>query len=100
VGALLGAPSALAGLAVFDRDFRRMSVWLPLVALFAAPFSVLAWLYDTDRISVNVQVFSMSVLALVTLWIAAIGHRMRRAARTTGKSDSIAAGPSRALETA
>jgi hypothetical protein len=98
-GALLGAPSALTGLAVFDRDFRKISVWLLFVVLFAAPFSVLAWLYDTARISINLPTFSFLVLVLVTIWIAAIGYRMR-AARTIRKSDSIAASPMRALETA
>jgi hypothetical protein len=65
-------------MAIFERAFRRVFVWLLLTLLFAGPYGLLIWAYDSSLISISDNVLSFSVLIIISLWFAAIGYHLRR----------------------
>ncbi|MGO9740731.1 MAG: hypothetical protein ACLPN5_04320, partial [Roseiarcus sp.] len=72
------APSALAGLAVFDRAFTRPWVWLLVVAVLDIPYAAVALLLENSG-KPNAQTTGEWLALLIAgLWVATIGYLMRR----------------------
>ena len=74
----LYAPCALAAIAIFEKSFRRVSLWLLLTFLFAGPYGLLIWAYDSSSISISENVLFSSFLTILLLWFTAVGYALRR----------------------
>jgi predicted membrane protein len=77
-GITLYAPCALTAMAIFEQAFRRVLVWLLLTFLFAGPYGLLIWAYDSLLISISEDVLGFSVLIIISVWFAAVGYQLRR----------------------
>ena len=86
MGATFYAPCVLAVLAIFEQTFRNVVVWLLFLALFAVPYTILVWLSDSSRISINPDVLSWLVITIVMVWTAAIGYWLQRARSGNGSA--------------
>jgi hypothetical protein len=76
--ATLYAPCALTAMAIFEQVFRRVLVWLLLSFLFAGPYGLLIWAYDSSSISISDNVLSFSIFIIMSVWFAAVGYQLRR----------------------
>ena len=76
--ATLYAPCALTAMAIFEQTFRRVLVWLVLTFLFAGPYGLLIWAYDSSSISISENMLFFSVLIIISVWFAAVGYQLRR----------------------
>ncbi len=75
---VLSGPLAIASMAIFDSDFRRLSRWLPLVASWPVLFPLTV---ATDPFGGGLVVFTL--VALWCLWCALLGFLLgRRQTRT------------------
>jgi hypothetical protein len=103
VGVFLIAPGAMACLAIFDRAFRPVSVWLPLAAIYVVPYASFVLLYDLGLIRTNELVLNLLIVMIALLWVFAIGYWTRRLPAATALSlpeaprSAAVAEPSRAL---
>jgi hypothetical protein len=78
-GATIYAPCVLLVLALFERSFRRIAVWLPLAILFAGPSAISLWLKaSSTSTSPNTATAGLLSLVVFSLWLAAIGYLLQR----------------------
>ncbi len=77
--ATIYAPCVVLVLALFERSFRRVAVWLPLTLLYMGPAALGLWL--TARAPDEPPGVTSMLLFLVvySLWLAAIGYQLQRA---------------------
>jgi energy-coupling factor transporter ATP-binding protein EcfA2 len=73
VNATVSAPTLLTTLAIFEPTFRRLFVWLPLVAIYAVPMAILGT-FPANGIAKMLVYF-----IIASLWCAAFGYQLRRA---------------------
>ena len=91
-GATVFAPPILAALAILDRSFRNVRVWLLFALLFAVPYGAFAWLADTRRITISPELLAFSILIFALLWFGAIGYWLRRTSPETSRDETAARG--------
>jgi hypothetical protein len=77
-GATLFAPCILFPLAVFVSPFRRASVWLTCLALFAGPYALLVWLNDSALLPIPAMLLTLLILLIASVWFASIGYQLQR----------------------
>jgi hypothetical protein len=73
LGVLVSAPLTVITLAIFDRQFRNLFVWIPLIATVSAPLGVILFsrsILENDRLTLA---FLISIL-----WYAGLGYQLRR----------------------
>jgi len=65
-------------MATFEKAFRRVLVCLLLTFLFAGPYGLLIWAYDSSFILISENVLFFSFLTILSVWFAAVGYQLRR----------------------
>ena len=79
-GVTIYAPCVLLVLALFERSFRKIAVWLPLAILFAGPSAVSLWLKARSTSpSPDTAAAGLLSLLVFSLWLAAIGYLLQQA---------------------
>jgi hypothetical protein len=91
--ALLYAPCAMAVLALFERAFRKVTIFLLFSALFAVPDAIVIWLYQHGVSQLGGVIGFLLPHVIALLWIAAIGYWLQRTPGAAGSSrDEVAGG--------
>jgi Novel STAND NTPase 1 len=70
---LLATPLTLIGLAIFDREFRNVFVWFPLIAIVSPP---LGFMFLSGAVSDSARIWLAYVISI--LWYAGLGYQLRR----------------------
>ncbi len=72
-GALVSTPLTLIVLAIFDREFRSVFVWVPLIAIASPP---LGFVFFSPAVSDNARLWFAYLIAI--LWYVGLGYQLRR----------------------
>jgi hypothetical protein len=72
-GGLMSTPLTLLGLAIFDREFRNVFVWVPLIAIVSPP---LGFIFLSGSVSDSARIWLAYLISI--LWYAGIGYQLRR----------------------
>ena len=72
-GTLVSAPLTLIGLAIFDREFRNVFVWVPLIAIVSPP---LGFIFLSSSVSDGNKIWLAYLISI--LWYVGLGYQLRR----------------------
>jgi hypothetical protein len=70
---LVATPLTLIVLAIFDREFRNVFVWIPLIAIVSPP---LGFIFLSASVSDNARLLLAYLIAI--LWYVGVGYQLRR----------------------
>jgi hypothetical protein len=70
---LASTPLTLIGLAIFDREFRNVFVWFPLIAIISPP---LCFIFLSSAVPDNARIWFAYLISI--LWYVGLGYQLRR----------------------